>query len=285
MVCTHGMAEVRGVRLHYAERGTGELVVFLHGFPEFWYAWRRQLDAIGETHRAVAVDMRGYNLSSKPEDVRDYRAGEVAQDIVALADHFGASRFSLVGHDWGGVIAWRVASIAPQRLNKLVIINAPHPAMMKRELRRNWRQGIASSYVLFMRMPWAERMLSENNFKRLRPILDRGLKHGYFDQRDVNAYLQAWGQPDAMRGMISYYKAAPLSGLLREDPDIPTGRIDVPTLVLWGEQDRYLLPGNLDGLDRHVSKLTINRFKDASHWVVHEKPDAVNARLREFLAR
>lgn len=274
---------VNGVNIHYAESGTGRLVIFLHGFPEFWYAWRRQLEALGRTHHAVAVDMRGYNLSSKPGSTKHYKAKEVVKDVIALADRFGADKFSVVGHDWGGVIAWRLASDHPDRVEKLVVINAPHPAIMKRELLHNSKQRRASSYILFLRLPGAAKLLSASKFKLLRPILDRGLRQGYFDENDVEEYLKAWSQPGAMRGSVSYYKAIDMTSAFGKDGEIDERRIMVPTLVIWGEGDRYLLPGNLDGLEAYVENLTIRRIPDASHWIVHEKPELVNDLIRDFI--
>jgi pimeloyl-ACP methyl ester carboxylesterase len=227
--------------------------------------------------------MRGYNLSSKPDRVGDYSASEVARDIVALADHFGAQRFSVVGHDWGGVIAWRVASLAPDRVRKLVIINAPHPALMMRELLDNPRQRAASAYIGFLRMPGAHRLLRLFGFRLLRSILDRGLNRGYFNQADADAYLEAWSQPGAMRGMVNYYRAAPPLRRDRSHADVPTGVIDIPTLVIWGEQDRYLRAELLDGLKEYVSDLRVQRIPEGSHWIVHEKPDLINSLLRKFL--
>jgi pimeloyl-ACP methyl ester carboxylesterase len=277
-------AVVNGIDIHYAESGSGELVIFLHGFPEFWYAWRKPLEDVGSSCHAVAVDMRGYNLSSKPEGTKPYRASEVAKDIIALADHFGAKKFSVVGHDWGGVIAWRVASEYPERIDKLIVINAPHPAIMKRELRNNPRQRRASAYILFMRLPGASRMLSAFDFKRLRPLLDRGVRNGYFDQSDVAAYLRAWSRPGAMRASVAYYKAIDLFAELRSRSTANAHRIVVPTLVIWGERDRYLLPGNLDGLEQFVENLTIHRVPDASHWIVHEEPKLITTLIQDFLS-
>jgi epoxide hydrolase 4 len=278
------VASLNGIEIHYAERGTGELVIFLHGFPEFWYAWRRQLEAIGESHHAVAVDMRGYNLSSKPHGTKPYRAADVAKDIVALADHLGARKFSLVGHDWGGVIAWRIAADYPDRLDKLVIINAPHPAIMKRELLHNSRQRRASSYILFLRLPGVARVLKAFDFKLLRPVLERGLRKGYFDKHDVDEYLKAWSQPGAIRGSVAYYKSVSAVSVFRNDKGIDERRTSAPTLVIWGERDRYLLPGLLDGLDKYVDDLTVHRVPDASHWIVHEKPALINSMIRGFLS-
>jgi pimeloyl-ACP methyl ester carboxylesterase len=276
-------AHVGNLQLHYVDSGSGPLVFFLHGFPEFWYSWRHQLKALSSSYHAVAVDMRGYNLSSKPESPKSYRASEVAEDIIALADRLGAEKFSVVGHDWGGVIAWRIANRFPDRLEKLVIINAPHPAIMRRELLHNPKQLLASSYILFLRLPGSERMLRAFDFRLLRPILDRGLEKGYFTQQDVDAYVAAWSQPGALRGSVAYYKAIDILPALRKRGEIDERPISVPTLVIWGERDRNLLPGNLDGLDVFVDNLKVHRVPDASHWIVQEQPEMINRLLLDFL--
>lgn len=147
----HRFANVNGVRLHYVTHGAGKLILFLHGFPEFWYAWRHQLTEFGQDHQAVAVDMRGYNLSSRPAAINRYEMPELVEDIRALALHLGASKFALVGHDWGGVVAWAFAAAHPDLLESLIIINAPHPILFNRELRENPAQQKASQYIQFFR--------------------------------------------------------------------------------------------------------------------------------------
>jgi epoxide hydrolase 4 len=283
----HRFADTGDVRLHYVEAGRGNVVIFLHGFPEFWYMWKAQLEHFGADHHAVAPDMRGYNLSSKPRNDSAYRAETVAADVIALADTLGAERFTLVGHDWGGVVAWHVATLYPDRLDRLVIINAPHPAVMARELSRNPAQMMASSYVLFLRTPGADRVLTAFNFAILRRgFLRRGLEAGYFSEPDIDAYIAAWSEPGAIRGGIAYYRAPGFMELLRRfrERKESTAKIPVNTLVIWGEQDPYLLEGNLDGLDELVDDIVIERVPDASHWIVHEQPENVNRLIRNFIA-
>ncbi|HVR44442.1 MAG TPA: alpha/beta hydrolase [Thermoanaerobaculia bacterium] len=288
----HEYAEVNGVRLHYATAGNGELILFVHGFPEFWYAWKDQLAELGRDHRAVALDMRGYNLSSKPASVEEYDRKHLVEDLRALAETLGYRKLTLVGHDWGGVIAWAFAIDHPELLEKLIIINAPHPALFARELRDNPRQQKASRYMLAFRGAGAEAALSANHHAALvQAVMGEGLKTGVFDQRDKAAYIEAWSQPGALTGALSYYRAArvgppPVEGdrssgtFLGDTADFT---VRVPTLVIWGERDSYLLSGNLDGLDELVPDLTVERIPDATHWVVHEKPELVNALIRGFI--
>jgi pimeloyl-ACP methyl ester carboxylesterase len=285
----HEYAEVNGVRLHYARAGAGKLILFVHGFPEFWYAWRRQLAEFGRDHLAVAPDLRGYNLSSRPRDVAQYDLALLVEDLRQLARHLTGEKFILVGHDWGGALTWLYAAQHPGDLEKLIIINSPHPAVFARELRHNPAQRRASAYMLLFRSPLAELLLSAFGYHALvRTVLRPGLRQGYFTEQDKAAYLEAWSQPGALRGGLNYYGAASLRRLREAragQPGASPYRVTVPTLLLWGERDPYLLTGNLDGLEAYVPRLTVRRFPDASHWIVHEKPDEVNRVIREFLAR
>jgi pimeloyl-ACP methyl ester carboxylesterase len=291
----HDTVDVNGVKLHYAKSGSGELILFLHGFPEFWYAWKDQLDEFGRTRLAVAPDMRGYNLSSKPAEVEQYRVPLLVEDIRALAERlgFGAKRkFVLVGHDWGGVVAWAYAMAQSDTLEKLVIINAPHPAIFQRELRENPAQQKASQYMLMFRGPDAEKTLSANDHAMLvQIVLAAGLEHGYVTEADKTAYLAAWSQPGALTGGLNYYRAAQVgpptadqaaTALVR---DAAASKVNVPSLVIWGERDTALLTGNLEGLGAYVPDLTVQRVPEGTHWVVHEKADLVNRYIREFIAR
>ena len=290
----HRYANVNGVRLHYVSRGDGELILFLHGFPEFWYQWKDQLVEFGRNYHAVAPDMRGYNLSSKPADVDQYQMHHLVEDVRAFADHLGQKTFNLVGHDWGGAVAWAFALSHPEHLEKLIIINAPHPALFERELRDNPAQQEASRYMLMLRSAEAEQTLSANNYAALIAIvLSEGLKHDHFNDSDRHVYTRAWSQPGALTGTLNYYRAARIGPLTAEhnqpgrmvSRDVSAFTVAVPTLVIWGEKDEYLLTGNLEGLDRFVPDLTIKRVPGGSHWVVHEKPALVNAYIREFIER
>lgn len=288
----HKYAELGTVRLHYVTAGTGRLIMFVHGFPEFWYEWKNQLAEFGRDCQAVALDMRGYNLSSKPAEVEQYRVKYLVEDLRLLAEHLGHRRFTLVAHDWGGAVAWAFAMRHPDYLEKLVIINATHPIVFERELSHNPAQQKASQYVLVNRSPDAERILSENNYAALvHSVLDQGLKEGYFTEDDHRAYIEAWSQPGALTGGLNYYRAAQLGAFTGEKPsarldaDPSSLVVKVPTLVIWGEKDRYLLAGNLDGLDKYVSDLTVKRVPDGSHWVVHEKPALINGYIRDFIGK
>lgn len=284
----HRYANLDGIRLHYVTAGKGKLILFLHGFPEFWYAWRHQLREFSRSYKAVALDMRGYNLSDKPEGIQQYQTKYLVEDIRAFAEHLGSKKFILVGHDWGGAVAWAFAIRRPDYLEKLVIINAPHPAIFNRELRGNPAQQKASQYILLHRSAKAEEILSHDNYAALSSaVLENGIKQGYFTQKDKREYLKAWAQPGALTGMLNYYRAAQLGSFTGDNDEASTAIksliVKVPTLVIWGEKDTYLLPGNLEGIEEFVINLTIKRIPDGSHWVIHEKPALVNTYIHEFI--
>ena len=290
----HEYKEVNGVRLHYATAGNGKLIMFVHGFPEFWYEWKNQLAEFSRDYQAVAPDMRGYNLSSKPAEVEKYQVKYLVEDLRALAESLGHKKFILVAHDWGGAVAWAFAIAHPEYLEKLVIINAPHPGVFQRELRENPDQQKASQYMLIFRSPQAEQVLSANNYAALvQIVLGEGLKKGHFTEEDRKAYLEAWSQPGALTGGLNYYRAARVGPPTEEDgkepanfaAGLPSLMVKVPTLVIWGEKDTALLTGNLVGLDKYVPDLTIKRIPDGTHWVIHEKPDLINSYIREFIGR
>jgi pimeloyl-ACP methyl ester carboxylesterase len=279
-------AEVNGVRLHYVEQGKGQVILFLHGFPEFWYAWKDLLTDFGRDHHAVALDMRGYNLSAKPESVDAYRVPIIVEDVRALAEKLKAKKFVLVGHDWGGVIAWAFAAQHPEMLDKLVIINAPHPTVFARELANNPAQQKASGYFNLFTSPQAEQILSASNYAAMLQALGSSI-----NDEDRKQYLAAWNQPGGLTGGLNYYRASQLRspagaapGEAAPPPAIPPlAPITTPTLVIWGEKDTALLTGNLDGLDQQVKNLKIERISDGSHWVVHEKPAVVIQDIRAFM--
>lgn len=279
----HRYAEVNGVKLHYVEQGKGELILFLHGFPEFWYEWKDLLPEFGKDHHAVAPDMRGYNLSSMPESVEQYRVPLIVEDIHALAVKLKARKFVLVGHDWGGVIAWGFAAAHPEMLDKLIIMNAPHPTVFARELAGNPAQQKASSYFNLFNSPQAEKFLGQNNFATL-----QGLMKPWASEAVLKEYVENWNR--GLTGGLNYYRAAQLHSPVDGGPAPantlpPMPVISTPTLVIWGEKDTALLTGNLNGLDEYVKNLTVRRIPEGTHWVIHEKTAEVIREMREFLSK
>ncbi len=287
-------ADVNGIRLHYVSVGAGKLVMFVHGFPEFWGEWENQLTTIGKDYQAVAPDMRGYNLSSKPADVEKYHVKDLIEDLRALAEYLGHERFSMVAHDWGGAVAWSFAMRHPDWLEKLIIINSPHPAVFARELLHNPAQQKASEYMLTFRAPEAEQILSENNYAGLMQAVSHFGSKWEMTEEIRLKYIEAWSRPGALTGGLNFYRVSPLypprsksdkeriKGILNLPHEML--EVKVPTLVIWGEQDQALLTGNLEGLGEYVSDLTIKRIPDGSHWVSHEQPDLINSLIREFIS-
>lgn len=288
----HDYATVNGVKLHFVSAGGGPLMLFVHGFPEFWYAWHNQLEAFARDHRAVALDMRGYNLSDKPADVKSYRVKHLVEDLHQLIDHLGGRPCVVVAHDWGGAVAWNLAAQHPDDVSRLVIINAPHPVLFARALTNNPEQIAASQYMLLLRSAKAERGLSENNFRRLQAVafsFTEGSGHWPADA-ELERYREAWSQPGALTGALNYYRASPLYPASADEPDRATPELDprdytvtVPTLVIWGERDAALRPVLLEGLETMVHDLTLKRVPEGSHWVIHEFPDRVNHLIRQFI--
>ncbi len=282
---THREAVVNGVRLHWAEEGRGPLVVLLHGFPESWLAWRKQLPALAAAgFRAAAPDLRGYNLSEKPAGVRSYRIeallGDLEGLIALLGAEQGAARAHVVGHDWGGAFAWYAPLFLPDRLLSLTLMNAPHPLAFRRELRSNPVQRKKSSYVFFFQLPWLpERAVRSGNFAALEKMLRRDpVNPGAFTDAEIAAYKEALARPGALTAALNYYRAA-----LRHPPAVGgrTWPKDLKTLLLWGARDRYLGEELTRGLDRWVPNLAIERV-EASHWIQNDAPEVVNRRLVEF---
>ena len=283
----HDYAVVNGVGLHYAAVGSGPLVLFLHGFPEFWYAWRAQLAEFGRDRLAVALDQRGHNLSEKPQSVEAYKARHLIADIRGFALALGHPKFTLVGHDWGGAIAWGFASAHPEMLDKLVIINAPHSIPFARDLGVDPAQQRASAYMNLFRNPKAERVMSEDGCRRLFRMSVDWWK-GSADERQ--AYLEAWTKAGALTGMLNWYRASPFYPPVGDDRGAAGLKLDpkdfmvrVPTLVIWGMRDEFLRPKLLDGLEACVPDLRIERIAEGTHWVIHEQPERVSALIRGFL--
>jgi len=244
----------------------------------------------------VAPDMRGYNLSSKPTDVDAYQIPVLVADVQALAGELlkktGGTKFTLVAHDWGGAIAWVFAAMHPDLLDRLVIVNAPHPTVFGRLLREDPDQQTASQYMLMFRGPQAEETLSANDYQLLTSmVLGAGLRDGTVTDEDRKEYVAAWSQPGALTGGLNYYRAARIGPVTAAEPSpesaptaMPPLMIRVPTLVIWGEKDTALLTSNLNGLDQFVPSLTIKRVPEGTHWVVRERAPEVNRLIRDFVA-
>jgi epoxide hydrolase 4 len=275
-------AVVNGVRLHYVEAGAGPLVVLLHGFPEYWYSWHRQIGPlVAAGFRVLAPDMRGYNLSDKPGGVRAYRAEALMADVAGLIRHAGESSATVIGHDWSGVLAWLLPLHYPDMVRNRVILNAPHPAAFRRELRRGFNQLRRSWYVFFFQLPLLpEALMRAGDFALLRRMLTRQpVRPGAFSAEDIAHYRRALAQPGALTAAINWYRAA-FRRRPRPGEDAPS---NVPTLLIWGERDAFLSLRLTEGLEQWAPNLRIERIADASHWVQNDAPERVNELILEFL--
>ncbi len=279
---SHRKLDTGRVRLHCVEAGGGAPVLLLHGFPEFWYSWRHQLRGLAEAgFHAIAPDLRGYNESDRPAGVHRYRLEELLGDVAGLIRGLDRGPVFLVGHDWGGVLAWRFAAGYPGLVRRLAVLNAPHPAAYREQLRRNPGQWIRSWYVLFFQLPWLpEWLLRVGDFALLERTWRRQPVHPTaFSERDLAEYKRTFRGRGALTGPLNYYRAA-----LRYSRDLhrPPQVVRVPTLVIWGERDAYLSVCLLEGLERWATDLRVERLADASHWVQNDVPERVNRLLIDF---
>jgi pimeloyl-ACP methyl ester carboxylesterase len=259
----------------------GKPLVLLHGFPEFWYSWRKQIDHFAQAgYRVIIPDQRGYNLSDKPGRVADYSIDKLGADIIGLLDALGYRKAFVAGHDWGAAVTWWIAARYPDRLEKVAILNVPHSLVMKRALVRNRAQQRRSWYIFLFQTPWLpEWRLSANHFALGERSLRGSSRPGTFTDADLAQYRQAWSQPGALRGMIHWYRAA-----LRKAPKVKReqARVKIPLLLIWGAKDKFLgrelIQPSLELCDQGRLEL----IEEATHWVHHEEPARVNRVLTEF---
>jgi pimeloyl-ACP methyl ester carboxylesterase len=271
-----------GRRLAAIDEGPrdGPLVILLHGFPEFSYAWRNQVGPlVDDGWRVLVPDQLGYNLSDKPVGLENYDIDALADDVLRLAESAGYRTFSLVGHDWGGIVAWWLALRDPDRIERLAILNAPHPATMTRYAMTHPTQMLRSWYVLFFQIPGLpEALLRAGGYRMARRLLTGTSRGDAFSRHDLDHYQEAWSRPGALTAMINWYRA------LRKRRRLRSERVRVPTMILWGERDAALeFPLALAAL-RRCDQGRLFRFPNATHWLQHEEPEDVNHLLRAFLS-
>lgn len=288
-VVSHGYANVNGIRLHYAEAGSGDnLVILLHGFPEFWYSWRHQLIALSEDYHVVAPDMRGYNLSDKPPRVEDYRIDQLVADVIGLITHFGAKQAVVVGHDWGAGVAWAVAQKHPERVSKLAVLQVPLLAAWRANLtlKQLWR----SWYMFFFQIPrLPEWLIARQNFRAIQHTFEEKVaRKNSFTRAEIERYKEAARQPGALTAAINYYRANFFERFLARKKQVDAkrsnGRVRVDTLFIYGEQDFAIIPATVRGLEKYIdARYREVRIPDSGHWVQNEAPAEVNAALLEFL--
>ena len=286
----HGDAQIGGVRLHYVQRGSGgRLVILLHGFPECWFSWRHQLMALGEGYTVVAPDMRGYNLSDKPEGVANYKIDLLVDDVLGLVRHFGAEQAAIVGHDWGAGVAWAVAQRYPEYVWKLVAMQVPPMAVWRANL--TLRQALRSWYMLFFQLPrLPEWLMSAKDYAFVERIFKKTVaRPGAFTDTDIAVYKRALSEPGALTAAINYYRANVFSMFLkrrrRGNEELSDERIRVPTLFIYGEKDHAIVPETVRDVKSYVdAPYREVRIKQSAHWVQNEAVTEVNAALQSFLA-
>jgi pimeloyl-ACP methyl ester carboxylesterase len=273
-----------GVTLHTMETGPadGRLVILLHGFPEFWYGWRHQIDALaGAGYRVVVPDQRGYNQSDRPAGRAAYDIDLLAKDILGLAESLGRQTFCLVGHDWGSAVGWWIASEYPGRLERFAAMAAPHPAVWQDAIRTIPAQRKKSWYVYALQIPWLpEFLMRRRNFKALADAMREATRPENCTDADLEKYREAWAMPGALTTMINWYRAMRSRPLSLEK----TGRITIPTRIIWGKHDKYGVPE----LAERSCALCDNGsvvFLECSHWLQHDEPERVNELLLEFLRK
>lgn len=308
------LISTNGVRLNVLQDGPrdGPLLIFLHGFPEFSYGWRKQMPFFAaQGYRVWAPDSRGHNLSDKPRGAAEYTLDKLAADVVGLIDAAGVDKANVVGHDWGGAVAWKLGADYPQRLSKLVVLNAPYGSVMLRKLRKDPAQRKRSWYMFYFQLPWLPELTSRrDDWQMLTNMLRRSSLPGTFSDEEIAEYQRAWSLPGAYTGMLGWYRAMRFGTGRRRQPAsdgprvapvqvptpspvalpgvrdrVPAVRGGVPTLLLWGAQDRFL--------GRELARESISRcaigqlqfLEDATHWLHHERPDVVNARILAFLGQ
>jgi epoxide hydrolase 4 len=275
---------VGGIRLRVIQAGPAEgpLVLLLHGFPESSFGWRHQIPALAAAgFRVWAPDGRGYAGSDAPPRLDAYALPRLVDDVVGLIDAAGRERAHVVGHDWGGVVAWKVAEHHPTRVARLVALNAPHPRVHQELLRRRPRQVAKSLYMLFFQLPLLpEALLGARDGRALAAAMVRSSRPGTFGEDELEAYRREWRRPGALRAMLDWYRAAVRHG--GREAERP--RIHVPTLVLWGERDAFLEAEGVTASAELCDDARVERLADATHWLHHEEPARVNAALIGFLA-
>lgn len=269
----HGHADSNGVKIHYASAGSGPLVVMIHGFPDFWYTWRDQMQALAPNFQVVAIDQRGYNLSDKPKGVENYDMRLLVGDVAAVIKHLGKDKAIIVGHDWGGIVAWTFAMMMPQMTDKLVILNLPHPRGLARELANNPEQQKNSQYARNFQQEGAEKNLTAE-----------GLARWVRDPKAREKYVEAFKRSD-FEAMLNYYKRNYPREPYREDPS-PVIKVKAPVLLIHGLNDTALLAGALNNTWEWVEKdLTIVTIPGAGHFVQQDAADLVSRTIKMWLAR
>jgi pimeloyl-ACP methyl ester carboxylesterase len=283
--------QTNGIQLHAIEAGPedGELVLLLHGFPEFWRGWSKQITPLADAgYLVVAPDQRGYNLSEKPSDVASYHIDILANDIIGILQAYNRKQAFIVGHDWGAAVAWHISTYYPDTVKKLVILNVPHPAIIIFFLRRSIKQLLKSWYIFFFQIPSVpEWVLSRNNYQAIRKMMLASSNPGTFIEQDLAYYKEAWGQHGALTAMLNWYRAAFRSAVrnLSKARKMPDVRVRVPTLMLWGAKDIALSNELVQPSIGLCDDGRVVYYEDATHWVQHDQASQITQDILDFIKK
>lgn len=276
--------ETNGINLHIAVAGPedGPLVVLLHGFPEFWFGWKNQIQPLAEKgYRVVAPDQRGYNLSDKPEGIDNYTVDHLRDDVIGIIEHFQKKTAIVIGHDWGGAVAWHLAATRPEYVEKLIVLNIPHPKAMPRVLKKNPLQWMKSSYIAFFQLPnLPEKALGMGEFKTMQQSIEQTSKPDTFSKHEMEQYRAAWSQSDALTAMLNWYRAI-RRGSFRQ---VPETKIKVPVRIIWGMGDQFLSPMLAKESMSFCEEVNLAFVGEATHWIQHEQPEIVNRLIDQFIS-
>ncbi|MDJ0718856.1 MAG: alpha/beta hydrolase [Prochloraceae cyanobacterium] len=280
----HEFISTNGINLHYVTKGEGPLMLMLHGFPEFWYSWRHQIEEFGGDYKVVAVDLRGYNDSDKPKNLESYRMEELMKDVEGVIKGLGYEKCILVAHDWGGAIAWSFAYAYPAMVEKLIVMNIPHPAKFTEGLGTP-EQLLRSWYIFFFQLPLLpELFFQSNDYERIGSIFaNLAVDKTAFTPEDLEAYKDAASKRGALTAMLNYYRS--VFQRLFSSPRDSWEKLEIPTLMIWGENDTALGKELTYGTEAYVRDITIKYIPNCSHWVQQEQPQLVNQYIREFLSK
>lgn len=275
----HEYMIINGINLHYVTQGEGPLMLMLHGFPEFWYSWRHQIPEFAKDYKVVALDLRGYNESEKPPQQSAYVMSEFIKDVEGLIKGLDYERCVLVGHDWGGMIAWNFAYAHPEMLERLIVMNIPHPAKFAEGLRTP-QQLLRSWYVFFFQLPVLPELLIQTSDYQAIEFMLKGMttNKNAFTPADIEAYKNAASRRGALTAMVNYYRNV-FNSLEQETWSI----LQVPTLMIWGEEDQALGKELTYETEAYVNDFHIHYIPNCSHWVQQEQPELVNQYMRDFL--
>ena len=275
---THENIQANGIQFHYVTEGDGPLMLFLHGFPEYWYSWRHQISEFSKNYKVVALDMRGYGQTDRPQGKENYTIDVLVDDVKEVVSALGHEKCVLVGHDWGALVAWYVAMNFEACVEKLIIMNVPHPKCYMENL--TFRQVLRSWYIWMFQLPkFPEVYLKANDFKWITDQFRSAVNPAAFLEEDLNKYKENAAMPGALTAMLNYYRNLPAE-MMRMDT---TPIIQVPTLMLWGEKDGYTGKNSTRGTGRYVKNLDLKFLPNCSHWTQQDCPKEVNQYMSDFL--